>query len=160
VSGEARKSGKAQLALALARGVPIAKWARASGVPVPTAFRWAREPEVRKVVEDHRRRTIDEAVGEMSKHFGEAAAIIWHTAKEGDSGSLRFRAARAIFTDMITVSKYSGLESRMAALEQGDAQRAAGGAGTNPSKPAAAKSGVGANPPAVPLTAPGGAGAG
>ena len=86
MSGEARKSGKAQLALALARGVPIAKWARASGVPVPTAFRWAREPEVRKVVEDHRRRTIDEAVGEMSKHFGEAAAIIWHTAKEGDSG--------------------------------------------------------------------------
>ena len=57
------KDGKTQLALALAQGVSAAEWARANQVPKNTAYRWARDLEVRKAVESYRRRTIDRAIG-------------------------------------------------------------------------------------------------
>ncbi len=160
MSGEAKKIGKTQLALAVARGVPIAKWARKSGVPVATAFRWAREPDVRKAVEAYRRRTIDEAVGQMTSHFTKAAEIIYKTSIDGDTASLRFKAARAIFSDMITISKYSGLEYRMTELEQGRERERAAGPGTNPWGQANNYGRGAAKAPAVPPISPGGTGAG
>ena len=157
---EQRKSGKSQLALALARGISPGKWAKTNGVTRMTAYRWAKEPEVRKAVETHRRNTIDLAVGEMTTHFRQAAEIIYKTATEGDTPSLRFRAARAIFTDMITVSKYSGLEARLLEVEETLEPKKAAGVGTNPWQPAPGSYGMGANPPAVRQDSPGGAGAG
>jgi hypothetical protein len=68
MSGEARTSARAQLALAIAHGVPINTWARANEVPAQTAYRRARDPKVRRVVETFRRRTIDEAIGRMTQH--------------------------------------------------------------------------------------------
>jgi hypothetical protein len=122
MSGEARKGAKSQLALAIAQGVSIAKWARANDVPAPTAFRWARDPALRRTVETYRRRTIDEAVGRMAKHTAWAADGIVAVAKDADTYTVKLRAFRAIFSDMMTVSKYSELETRMGALEDYVAQ--------------------------------------
>ena len=56
-------STKAQLAVALARGISPAQWARKNGVTKMTAYRWSKEPEVPKAVEEFRRRTLDLAIG-------------------------------------------------------------------------------------------------
>jgi hypothetical protein len=118
MSGECRKSSKAQLALAIGRGVGIAAWARANDVPRSTAFRWAEDPMVRKAVESYRRRALDEAIGRMTKQSTFAADGIITIAKEATSDSVRLQAFRAIFSDMIAVSKYSGLEARMCEIEE------------------------------------------
>jgi hypothetical protein len=118
MSDELEKGSKTQLALALARGVSAGKWARSNNVTEITAYRWAREPEVRKLVESFRRRMIDQAVGEMTKQTVWAARGIVALAKESESDTVRLRALRSIFSDMITASKYSGLEQRMCELEE------------------------------------------
>ncbi len=108
---------KAQLALALAQGVSAAKWARDHDVAKMTAYRWAKDPVVRKTVESFRRRTLDRAVGRMTKRCTWAADGIASIAKNSESDSVRLRACRAIFSDMMAVSKYSGLEVRMTEIE-------------------------------------------
>jgi hypothetical protein len=118
MSQEQPKGGKTQLALALAQGISAARWARANQVPKNTAYRWARDPEVRKAVESHRRRTIDEAIGQMTKQSKWAVGGIIKIAREAESDSVRLRAFRALFSDMMAVSKHSGLEARMAELEE------------------------------------------
>jgi hypothetical protein len=131
-------------------------------VPKNTAFRWARDPQVRKVVEDFRRRAIDEAVGQMTYQFKDAARVIHRTCNDADSPVLRFRAARAIISDMITMSKYSGLEARLLEVEQMvEPPKQAGGPGTDPWGHAKANYGLGAaNAPAARQISPGGTGAG
>ena len=119
ISEEPRKGTKTQLALAIAQGVPIAAWARGSGVARRTAFYWAKQPDVRKAVLYHRRRVLDRAVGRMTQFSNDAVDTIRRISREGDSDSVQLRAARALLSDMIAVSKYSGLEERMTELEEG-----------------------------------------
>jgi hypothetical protein len=125
MADEHRKSRKAQLALALARGVSVAQWARNHEVPKVTAYRWAKDPAVRKAVEAYRRRTIDQAIGMMTNQTTRAAGVIARIATEGESETVRLRACRAIFTDMIKVSRYSGLEARMVEIEEQNKQQEA-----------------------------------
>ena len=72
---------------------------------------------VRKAVESCRRRTLDQAIGRMTEHSTWAADGIATIAREAKSDSVRLRACRAIVTDTMAVSKYSGLEARMAEIE-------------------------------------------
>jgi hypothetical protein len=118
MSDELPKNTKIHLALALAQGYSAAKWARANAVPKNTAYRWAREPEVRKAIQAHRRRLIDEAVGTLTKNTSKAADILIRLAREGDSHSIQLRAARAVYSDLIALSTYSDLEERMTELEE------------------------------------------
>ncbi len=118
MDSEHRKSTKAQLALALAQGASAAKWARNHNVPKVTAYRWAKDPSVRKAVETYRRRRIDRAIGLMTKHTVDAADTIVRIVSSGESDSVRLRASRAIFSDIITVSKYSLLENRLHGMEE------------------------------------------
>ena len=111
---EHRDSTKAQLAVALAQGVPTGKWARSRGVPSSTAYRWAKD---RKAGESCRRRTMDHAIGLMNQHSTWAADGIATIAREAKSDTVRLRACRAIVRDAMAVSKYSGLEARMADIE-------------------------------------------
>jgi hypothetical protein len=117
MAGEHLKSKKAQLALAVAQGISAAKWARNNEVCKMTAYRWAKEPKVRAAVEAYRRRAIDQAIGRMAMHTTTAADGIAKIAKESESDAVRLRAYRALFSDMIATSKYTGLESRMADIE-------------------------------------------
>ena len=118
MSGETRKSSKTQLALAIGQGVSIAAWARANEVSRRTAFSWAKDPLVRKAADSYRRRVIDQAIGRMTKQSTLAADTVISIVKEAASDSVRLRAARALYLDMITVSKYSGLEIRVTEMEQ------------------------------------------
>jgi hypothetical protein len=114
-----RKNSKTYLALAIAQGITPARWARANDVSKMTAYRWAKEPEVRRAVESFRRRMIDKAVGRMTKLTSWAVDGIAGIAKDAESDWVRLRAFRSIFSDMMTVSAYSGLEARMTQIEEG-----------------------------------------
>jgi hypothetical protein len=118
MSQEQPKGGKTELALALAQGISAAQWARANQVPKNTAYRWARDRKVRSAVESHRRRTIDQAIGRMTKQSTRAVDGIIRIAREAESDSVRLRAYRAIFSDMMAVTKHSGFEARIAELEE------------------------------------------
>jgi hypothetical protein len=63
MSEEHRNNTKTQLALAVAQGMRVTTWARTYGVPRRTAFRWAKDPQFRAVVEACRRRMMDLAIG-------------------------------------------------------------------------------------------------
>jgi hypothetical protein len=145
---EPRKATKTQLAFALAQGISAAKWARSNEVPRNTAYMWAKEPMVRKAVDACRRRTLDLAIGRMNKHTTWAAAGIVTVAREAESDTVRLRAYRAIFSDMIVASKYTGLEGRMAEVEKRLLELHGAASGTVVSR-TPANDGQGATPPAI-----------
>ena len=62
-----------------------------------TAYRWAKDPEVRRAVRTYRRRIIDQAIGVMTKQTTRAAGVIAKIATEGESDTVRLRACRAMF---------------------------------------------------------------
>jgi hypothetical protein len=153
MSGEGIESKKNELALAIARGGSVAKWAHANGVSKATAYAWSNESAVRKAVEAFRRRIIDEAIGLMTKHTAWAADGIIEVAKNAESDAVRLRAYRAIFSDMLAASKYTGMERRMCDLEKrvGEAPGAQAG---NAESPAQREAGADIAPPAVPPALP------
>jgi hypothetical protein len=115
---ENRESLKPELAIALAQGVSVIRWARENDVPRTTAYRWAGEPEVRKIVETCRRRVIDRAIGRMTKRSTWVVDRITRLADKAESEAVRLRALRGMLSDMMSVSKYSGLEGRVAEVEE------------------------------------------
>jgi hypothetical protein len=74
--------------------------------------------EVRRMVETWRRRSLDRAIGRMSRRAVAAADGITKLAKDAESESVKLRAWRALLSDQITVSKYAGWEGRLADLEE------------------------------------------
>ena len=117
-------------------------------MPRNRAYRWAKDPSVRKAAESYRRRTIDQAVGKMTKHTNRAVDIIFTIANEAESDSVRLRAARAIFSDMMAVSEHSGLEVRMTEIEE-QLLKQKGAASTAVASWTPANYGPGATPPAM-----------
>jgi hypothetical protein len=117
-SPENAQSRKTQLALAIAHGTSVAAWARKNNVPRRTANRWASEPKVRAAVESCRHRALDRAVGRMAKSVTSAADGIAKLAKDAVSESVRLAALRAIFSNMMAVSEFAGMEQRMIHIEE------------------------------------------
>jgi hypothetical protein len=118
MSEEHRESVKTQLALALAKGECIDKWAKANGVSRATAYEWADERAVRKAVAAHRRRALEQAVGLMSEHAEWAAKQMVHIAKHGRSDSVRLSALRALRATTPAPSIRVGMTKRVAAIEK------------------------------------------
>jgi hypothetical protein len=120
MSRERRTNLKIQLAAAMAEGKSSAEWASANGVAGRAAQRWANEPEVRAEVESIRRGTLDRAVGQMSKRVPWAIEQIAELGATAKSESVKLAALRSILSDMIAVSDFTGLEERIAKLEEHD----------------------------------------
>jgi hypothetical protein len=93
---EVRRHKKIHLALAIAEGESIIAWAQENGVPERTAFRWAQDPKVRREVEACRRRTLNEAIGRMTRISTNAVDGIVTLAREAESESVQLRAWRAV----------------------------------------------------------------
>jgi hypothetical protein len=91
-----------------------------------------KDPKVRKAVQSIRRRMMEEAVGQMTRHATWAVNGIVGIAKEADSYSVRLRAYRALFSDNMAVSKYNGLEDRMTDIENQLEQQNGGASNTTP----------------------------
>jgi hypothetical protein len=109
---------KTELALALANGVTVASWARKNNVPKSTAYDWANDAEMRRMVEACRRRIMDRAIGRMTKRSTRAADVIAEVAENSTSDSVRLRAARAILSDTMAATRFWSLEVRMHEFEE------------------------------------------
>ena len=109
---------KNQLALAIARGESITAWARQNEVPLRTAYRWSREPQVRSEVQEWRRYVLDLAISRMARLSLKATDGIAKLGAGAESESVQLRARRAILADQMAVSKFSDLEYRMTEIEE------------------------------------------
>jgi hypothetical protein len=118
MSEEDRQNRKTDLALAIAQGTSLQKWAEANSVSRSTAYRWAEESEVKAWANAIRRRALDRAVGLLSRRVSWAARGIVKLADTAGSEAVKLSALRAIYSEMIAVSRYGGLEDRVAQLEE------------------------------------------
>jgi len=107
-----------QLAIAIALGQPIAQWASENDVPASTAYGWARDPDLRRQVDDLRRRCLDQALGSMAGRSMWAVEGIVALGETAKSESVQLRARRAVLHDQIAVSKFSNWEYRLANVEE------------------------------------------
>jgi hypothetical protein len=115
---ESTNSQKMLLAIAVAEGKSVIKWASDSGVSERTAFRWYAEPELRAEVESIRRRILDEAIGRLAHNATRSVDGIVRLGDEADSESVQLSAHKTVLSQYIAVSKYAGLETRVAKLEE------------------------------------------
>jgi hypothetical protein len=109
---------KRKLVLAVANGMSIADWSRENKVPERTAYRWAREPKVRAAVEVIRRRAVDRTVGQMTHSLEWVREAIFKLAKSASSESVQLAALRSVTADLLTVSKFGGLQDRVTQIEE------------------------------------------
>ena len=112
-----RQNRKKKLVAAIALGEPIATWARENGVARRTAYRWAKDPKVKTAVDAHRRKAVDQSVGVLTGRLSRAANAIANLGETAESESVRLSANKAMFSTMISTSKFAVLEQRMAEIE-------------------------------------------
>jgi hypothetical protein len=106
------------LALAVARGNRISAWARQHDVPRSTAYRWAKDPELRRQVHELRRRFIDQALGSMASHSKQAVKAILELSQNAKSELVKLQALRSVLRDQLDVSEFADLEQRMNEIEE------------------------------------------
>jgi hypothetical protein len=115
---DVRNDLKSQLALMIARGKTINAWASQNDVPLRTAYRWSREPQVRGEVQEWRRFVLNLTIGRLARLSLKATDGIAKLGAGAESESVQLRAWRAIPADQRTVSKFSDLEDRMTEIEE------------------------------------------
>jgi len=118
VSKRTNREQLTSLAVAIAAGQSVSDWAKASEVPRRTAYRWSRLPETRRIVADARRRSIDRAIGTLSKNATAAAQEIARLAAKADAEAVRLAACRGLLSDLMTVTNHQALADRVADIER------------------------------------------
>lgn len=108
---------KISLAIAVAGGESVADWARTKEVPARTAYRWAATPEIRRTVQEIRRRSVDQAIGRLSRHATTAAEQIAKLAETAEAEAVRLAACRGLLADLVQVGQYADLANRLEAIE-------------------------------------------
>ena len=107
-----------QLAIAIAQGKSVARWARQNEVPRSTAYKWAHDLDVCRQVDDWRRRVLNRGLGLMASHSAWAVRRIIKLGEAAASESVQLRALRAILSDQMAVAKHANFEYRIAQLEE------------------------------------------
>jgi hypothetical protein len=108
---------KDQLALHLASGGGVADWAGAHGIPERTAYTWSRSPEVRDRTESIRRAVLADAVQQLGAHAAAAGQIV-KLAEDAQIEAVRLQAARAVLAEFVSASNDTGMDGRLADIEQ------------------------------------------
>ncbi len=99
MKNEVRRHKKIDLALAIAGGKAIAAWASQNDVPLRTAYRCSRDPQVRGEVQEWRRFVLDLTIGRLARLSLKATDGIAKLGAGAESESVRLRAYRAILAD-------------------------------------------------------------
>ncbi len=107
-----------ELAVAIALGKSIAVWARQNEVPKSTAYKWAKDLDVRRQADDCRRRYLERTLGWLSVHSMWAVKGFKQLGDSAESESVQLRARRAVLHDLLKVSDYANLEHRVAEMEE------------------------------------------
>jgi hypothetical protein len=109
---------KSKLALAVAGGQSIVKWARARGIGVRTAHTWARDPVFRARVAELRARLLDRAIGVLARRVAANATEINRLASQAESEAVRLAAARAGIADLLGASRFVELRAEVEELKR------------------------------------------
>jgi hypothetical protein len=118
---------KSKLALAVAAGQSIVKWARAQGIGVRTAHTWAKDPAFR---------LLDRAIGVLARRVAANAGEINRLASKAESEAVRLAAARAGIADLLGASRFVELRAEVEELKRelaAEKARRARGTGPDPS---------------------------
>ena len=115
---DVRNDLKSQLALMIARGQTINAWASQNDVPLRTAYRWSREPQVRGKVQEWRRFVLNLTIGRLARLSLKATDGIAKLGRGAESESVQLRAWRAVLADQMAVAKFSDLEDRVTEVEE------------------------------------------
>jgi hypothetical protein len=118
MSEERRQVRKAGLAFALAQGSSLAAWRRGHNVPPRTAYRWSSDPKVTAAVHRIRRAFLEQAAGMLGKNATAAASGMIKLGQDAKSETVKLRAFRALFSDVITLTEFAVLEGRVAEVEE------------------------------------------
>ncbi len=118
MSAGQRQNRENKLVAAIAAGKPIAVWARENKVSRRTAYGWAKDPKAKAAVDARRRKAVDHSVGLLSGILTRAANAIADVGETAESESVRLSANKAVFSTMISVSKFALLEKRMNEIEE------------------------------------------
>jgi hypothetical protein len=112
------------LALAVARGVPLVRWAKQQGIPERTARDWASKPEFKATVASVRRRIIDRTVGKLVASSTAAVTAMVRIMERSNNDYVKLTACRTILEQTLSWSSHHDLEQRLAALEEEVRERA------------------------------------
>jgi hypothetical protein len=107
-----------QFALAMATGQKVSVWAKKNGVPIRTCYNWQKTKEYKLTVQQVRRRSVDRAVGHISRNLTKAADRIALLATEAESESVQLQAARALLKAFIVVREHGDLGELMTDIER------------------------------------------
>jgi hypothetical protein len=120
---------RTQLAVAIASGESITAWAKQRSVSRRTAYEWSRSKGIRRRVASLRRRALDRAVGKLTKGAMSAADVLLKIATGGEQESVRLQAARAILSDLASLSDFAKVQRKIAEIEKRLDERDAAQAG-------------------------------
>jgi hypothetical protein len=109
---------KSKLALAVAAGQSITKWARANGIGTRTAYTWSRDPAFRSQVAELRARLLDRAIGVLARRVAANAGEINRLASKAESEAVRLAAARAGIADFLGASRFVELRAEVEELKR------------------------------------------
>jgi len=118
MSEEPEEATKTELALALAHGVSVASLGASKQCAQKHGLQVVERPRGPEEVLTCRRRILDRAVGRMARRATKAAEVIVEVAENAESESVRLRAARAVLSDMVTISRFADVEARMHEFEE------------------------------------------
>jgi hypothetical protein len=118
MSEEKRQNHKTQLARAVANGQSVAEWSRQSGVAERTAYRWAKQAKFKSAVNSQRRKSIDQSLGRLTDNLASATDAIVNLSETAQSESVRLAAIKAMFANVVAISKFTSLVDRVTALEE------------------------------------------
>jgi hypothetical protein len=116
-SGRHRNRGQmTALALSVAGGGTIARWATDNNVPRRTCYEWTGSAEFKALVERIRSRALDRAAGRLSRSLSKAVSEMTRLISAGENGAIRLAAAKAVTATLIEVQNHATKDREWAEL--------------------------------------------
>jgi hypothetical protein len=106
-----------RLAVMVASGHTVTSAAKALGVIPRTAQNWARQAPFKDAVDRHRSRLVDSILGKLTRNSTKAVDVIARLMTNGENGSVKLAAARAMLDKLIEVENHAATKQQVAELK-------------------------------------------
>jgi hypothetical protein len=107
-----------ELALEIAAGGSVRKWAADNGIPERTCYGWSGSAGFKELVQSHRRKMTDQVIGQLTGKASKAVRTLERLMESGTGESVRLGAARAILSELVAIGNWADLEKRFCELEK------------------------------------------
>ncbi len=116
--GRHRKYMIHQFAVWVAGGGKVATWCKEHKINVATGYRWYRDEEVRRLIEEYRGRAVDRAIGKIARNLGKAVEKIVALIEEGQTDAVKLGAAKALVEKLIDVQNRAEFRAELKRLDE------------------------------------------